>query len=104
MVEVASDKQAADILLLDVHDICSFADYFVICTAETGRQISAICDDIDMALRVAGTRGHREGDNKSGWVLLDYGAVVVHVFSPALRQYYQLEELWIAGKPVLRLQ
>ncbi len=103
-VEVASDKQAADILLLDVRGLCSFADYFVICSGETERQVHAICDDIYTALHSAGVRGHREGDDSSGWVLLDYSGVIIHVFNPALRQYYQLEELWASGKPVLRVQ
>ena len=103
-VEVASEKQATDILLLDLHGMCSFADYFVICSAETERQVRTICDEIDNALDAAGVRGRREGQTASGWVLLDYWDVIVHVFNPKQREYYQLEELWIAGKTVLRIQ
>jgi ribosome-associated protein len=91
--------------LLDVHDICGFADYFVICAGDSERQISAISDEIEDTLKKDGLSPHRrEGTADSGWMLLDFGDVIVHIFSPAQRDYYQLDELWLQGKVVLRIQ
>jgi len=104
-VEIASDKQATDIILLDVRDIVSFADYFVICSGESGRQISAVYDEILHSLKKENVMPrHREGTVASGWLLLDYDTVVIHIFAPAERQYYQLDELWSQAKTVVRVQ
>lgn len=104
-VEAASDKQASDIVLLDARDVCGFADYFVICSGDNERQIRAIYDEIEQNLKKAGALPrHREGTMDSGWLLLDYGDVIVHVFSALEREYYQLDELWCEAKPVLRIQ
>ncbi|MBI2957274.1 MAG: ribosome silencing factor [Chloroflexi bacterium] len=104
-VEAASEKQASDILLLDVRLVCGFADYFVICSAESARQMNAVTNAIEEALAKSGVRIHRsEGTASSGWILIDLGDVIVHIFSPEQRAYYQLEELWGKGVPVLRLQ
>jgi len=95
IVEVASDKQAADIVLLNIREVCSFADYFVICTGESGRQIEAIREAIDKTLKQEGILPHHsEGPANSGWVLLDFGGVIVHIFAPFEREYYQLDQLW----------
>ena len=95
IVEIMSDKQASDILLLDTQGVCSFTDYFVICTGESNRQLNAIIDAISDELKKEKVRPlHEEGTPDSGWVLLDYGYVVVHIFSPSAREYYQLEKLW----------
>ena len=105
MVEAAGDKQAADILLLDTHEVCSFAGYFVIVTGESGRQIKAIYDEVEHALKKNGVLlNHYEGTLESGWVLLDFGDVIVHIFAPAEREYYQLDKLWSNAVPVLRVQ
>jgi len=104
-VEAASEKQAVDILMLDIRKVCGFADYFVICTAEWGRQAVAVRDEVEKVLGQVGVKlYHSEGAADSGWVLLDYGDVIVHVFSPEQRAYYQLEELWEKAVPVLRIQ
>ena len=104
-VEAASEKQASDVVLLDVARICSFASYFVICSGESGRQIAAIHDAIEEILKEEGLRPHhREGDVDSGWLLLDFGDVIVHIFAPAEREYYQLDELWSQAIPVVRIQ
>jgi ribosome-associated protein len=104
-VEIASDKQATNIILLDVRDICSFADYFVICTGDNQRQIRSILDDIELSLKREGVPvNHREGAVDSGWLLLDYGDVIVHIFSPEEREYYDLDGLWSQAKPVVRIQ
>ena len=105
MVEIASDKQAADIELLDVREICSFANYFVICSGESERQINAIYDEIERVLKQEGISPyHREGTLDSGWLLFDYGEVIVHIFAPSEREYYQLTELWSKAVPVVRIQ
>jgi ribosome-associated protein len=104
-VEIASDKQASNIVLLDVHDICSFTDFFVICTGDSQRQIRTINDEIRQGLKKAGVMPHHdEGTLESGWLLLDYGDVIVHIFGTAEREYYNLDELWREARPVLRIQ
>ncbi|MBI2851867.1 MAG: ribosome silencing factor [Chloroflexi bacterium] len=104
-VEAASEKQASDIVLLDTSKVSSFADYFLICSAESERQIGAIQEEIEGALKKAGARPfHLEGTADSGWLLLDYGDLVIHIFAQPQRQYYQLDELWSTATPVLRIQ
>ena len=104
-VTAASDKQAIDTVLLDVREVCSFADYFVICSGETERQTKAIYEEVAQALKKAGISPlHREGRLDSGWLLLDFSDVIVHIFAPAERQYYQLDELWSEANPVVRIQ
>ena len=105
MVEAASDKQASNIALLDVKEICSFASYFVICNGESERQIKAIYDEIEHILKKEGVvPHHREGTMDSGWLLFDFGDVIVHIFAPFEREYYQLDELWSRAVPVVRIQ
>lgn len=98
--------QAEDILLLDIRNAASFADYFVIGTAGSDRQLGAILDEIDKRMGKE-ARVHpqgREGEPASGWVLLDYGDVIVHIFGSEQRAYYDLESLWHSGVPVVRIQ
>jgi ribosome-associated protein len=90
--------------MLDIRQVTSFADYFVICSAESDRQINAICDEIDKVLNESGIQAYRrEGNADSGWVLLDFGPVIVHVFAPTQREFYALEQLWSKGVPVVRI-
>ena len=104
-MEAASEKQASDIVLLDVREVCSFASYFVICSGESERQLGAIYDEIEQTLKKAGiTPHHREGALDSGWMLLDFGDVIVHIFASAEREYYQLDELWEKAVAVVRIQ
>jgi ribosome-associated protein len=103
-VDAASDKQASNIVMLDMRGVCSFSDYFVLSSGETERQIKAIGEEIEKALKEGGvTPQHREGTADSGWVLLDFGSVIVHIFSPDQREFYQLEELWSQATPVVRI-
>jgi ribosome-associated protein len=98
--------QAEDILLLDISKAASFADYFVIASAGSDRQMNAILDEIDKQLRKGekiSSRG-REGEAESGWVLLDYGDIIVHLFAPDEREFYDLEGLWATAVPVVRIQ
>jgi ribosome-associated protein len=104
IVEAAADKQASDVVLLDTRKVCSFADYFVICNGESERQIEAIREAIDEVLKKETTVSyHYEGDANSGWVLLDLGEIIVHIFSPFEREYYQLEKLWSKASIVVRI-
>ena len=104
-VEAASDKQADDIVMLDTREVCSFADYFVICSGDSARQIEAIWQEIRGTLKREGVIPyHSEGAADSGWILLDLGEVIVHIFSPSQRLYYQLDDLWHNAIPVIRIQ
>lgn len=104
-VDLASDKKASDILMLDIQDITVIADYFVICSGSNSRQISAIADAIDEGLGKQGVKLlHREGSAETGWVLLDFGGVIVHIFGAQEREYYRLERLWNGAKTVVYLQ
>ena len=108
VVQLASDKGAADILLMDIRKMSIIADYFVICSGDNERQIRAISRGIQDG--VAETWGldiiNRTGAEaeQAGWVLLDYGSVVVHIFSPQMRDYYRLERLWSEAATLLRMQ
>jgi ribosome-associated protein len=105
IAEAAEDKKAADIVLLDVSELTSMADYFVICSGGSERQLGAIGDGIAEKLREEGVRPiGREGGANSHWTLLDFGAVIVHIFAPPERDYYQLERHWSKAKTVLRVQ
>ncbi len=104
-VNAASDKQASNIVLLDVREVCSFADYFVICSGESARQISTISDEVEKTLKKDKVLPHhREGDLDSGWLLLDYTDVIIHIFGTEERDYYKLDELWQEAKTVLKIQ
>ena len=92
-------------MLLDTRTVCSFADYFVICSGESERQLRAIYDEIEHTLKKAGVLPHHhEGTLNSGWLLLDYSDVIVHIFATLEREYYQLDKLWSKANPVLRIQ
>ena len=104
-VDAASDKQGANIVLLDVRGVSAFADYMVVLTAGSVRQLNALADDLIEAVEKARLRlHHREGSAESGWVLLDFGDVVVHVFSEEQRDFYRLEQVWRAGRELVRIQ
>jgi ribosome-associated protein len=91
----ASDKQATDIVVLDVHEIIVITDHFVICSAASERQIRTVIDAVEHALREMGVKPiRREGEPEAGWWLLDYFDVVIHVFGEEERAYYDLERLW----------
>ena len=105
IVELAEDKKAADIVLLDLAALTTLADYFVICSGGSERQLDAIADGIICALRDERIQPiGREGTPASHWVLLDFGSVIVHVFTPPERDYYQLEKHWAEAKTILRVQ
>ena len=105
IVELAEDKKAADIVLLELSSLTTMADYFVICSGGSERQLDAIADGIISGLRDERTRPiGREGTPASHWVLIDYGSVIVHVFTPPERDYYGLEKHWSEARTILRVQ
>ncbi len=91
--------------MLDLKDIVSFTDYFVLCNGTSDRMLVALADTVLDSMRGQHKKkGRKEGEARDGWLVVDYGDVVVHLFSPDQRAYYQLEELWSEGKVLLRLQ
>jgi ribosome-associated protein len=91
----AADKQASDIVILDVRELIVITDHFVIASAGTKRQIRSVIESVEEALRAMGEKPiRREGEPEGGWWLLDYIDVVVHVFGSEEREYYDLERLW----------
>jgi ribosome-associated protein len=101
-VRAAESKKATDIRVLDLTGITSFTDYFVICTGANQRQIQAIGDEVNLQMKKqAGELPLSvEGYTQAEWLLADYGDLLVHVFSPKARQYYDLERLWRSAKTV----
>jgi ribosome-associated protein len=92
---VALEKKAGDLVALDVHALSTIGDYFLICCGNSTTQIEAIAEAMEAALKAEGVRvSHREGLRESGWILLDYGDVIIHVFLPETRRFYALERLW----------
>jgi ribosome-associated protein len=104
IVELAEDKKAADIVLLDLTGLTTVADYFVIASGGSERQLDAIADGIVSGMRDEKVHAFgREGTPASHWVLVDFGSVIVHVFTPPERDYYQLERHWAEAKTILRV-
>jgi ribosome-associated protein len=92
-------------VLLDISPLATFADYFLIATGESKRQIEAILAALEEELdRKELSLLGREGEPDSGWVLLDLGDIVVHIFGPQERSFYDLEGLWHRARPVVRVQ
>jgi len=105
IVDLAEDKKAADIVLLELAPLTTLADYFVICSGGSERQLDAIADGVVSSLRDERVRPiGREGTAASHWVLLDFGSVIVHIFTPPERDYYGLEKHWSEAKTILRVQ
>jgi ribosome-associated protein len=94
-VRAAESKKATDLRVLDLREISTFTDFFVICSGANARQIQAICDEVQLELKREGELPLGiEGYDKAEWILADYGDFIVHIFSPAAREFYGLERLW----------
>ena len=94
-VNAADDKKANDLVILDISKITSFANYFLLCTGDSSRQMQAIADEVEKQLKASGIRpSHVEGYQNSEWILLDCMDLVVHIFSKNARAFYDLERLW----------
>jgi ribosome-associated protein len=98
-IKAAQDKQAAAVTLLDLGGLGAFTEHFLLCTGFSARQVEAISDSIATALTNHGLRlAHREGASGAEWMLLDFGGLVVHVFTERARLFYDLERLWRAAR------
>jgi ribosome-associated protein len=94
-IAAAQEKRAADVVLLDLEGLGAFTDFFIICTGFSARQVEAICDETERRLKQIGARLlHREGKPGGDWMLLDFGSMIVHVFTEHARRFYDLERLW----------
>jgi ribosome-associated protein len=95
ITELIFNKKGSDVKILDLKELTTIADYFIICSADSDIQVRAIADEIDKKLHEEGIRlWHKEGLKGLNWVLLDYVDVVVHVFKKSVREFYNLERLW----------
>ena len=105
IAELLADTPAADTLVLDIRAISPVADYFVLCSGENERQLRAIAREVVEKMTERGIRPERtEGDAPSGWILLDFGDVIVHVFDVDQRAFYRLEDLWSEAPTLLAIQ
>ena len=96
-----SDKKGREIQVLEIGELTTLADYFVICTGTSNTQINALGDEVEKELTLAGEEPlHREGYRGGTWVLMDFGSLVVHVFTAEARKFYDLERLWQDGHQV----
>ena len=94
-VKAALDKKASDVVVLDLRNTPAFTDFFVLCSGTSARQVKAIADAVEEALKAARIRpAHTEGYDRGEWILMDYFSFIVHVFSPQMRLFYSLERLW----------
>jgi ribosome-associated protein len=105
IVEALENKKAEDIVLMDITGISQFTDYFIICSATSERMLQSLSQIVINTAK----QGYKKiakvgGKSFQGWITLDYGDLVVHVFAEKVRNYYQLEDLWAAGKMLLRVK
>jgi ribosome-associated protein len=105
VVTTLEDKKGEDILLLDIQNLASFADYFVLCNGTSDRMLESLADAVQESVKKQFRMNVGvEGEPVDGWLVIDLGDVVVHLFSPDQREYYDLERLWDRGKVLLRVQ
>ena len=95
------EKKGVNIRLLEVTEVTTLAEYFLICTGTSNTHVKTLCDAVEETVEACGeTLLHREGHRSGTWVLLDFGCLVVHVFTDETRQFYDLERMWNDAKPV----
>ncbi|MGA2261139.1 MAG: ribosome silencing factor [Acidobacteriota bacterium] len=100
-IKAVDDKKGIDVVALDIAAVATFADYFLLCSGDSSRQVQAIADEVEQRLAARGFRpAHVEGYNNAEWILMDYLDVVVHIFSRKARAYYDLERLWRDAKAI----
>ncbi len=100
-VKALNAKQAKDVILLRTSDVTVLADYFVICTATSSTHVKTLTDEVDKVLSEQGEPPlRREGYRGGGWILLDFGCVIVHIFQQEMREFYNLEHLWSDAEEV----
>ena len=105
-MHLVEEKKGEDILLLDLSALDCFTDYFVFCNGSSDRQLKALQESVleSVKKQYRAIPWSKEGSGEAEWMLLDYGDVIVHLFSPEKRAYYDLEELWKEGKVLLHIQ
>lgn len=100
-INALKDKKARDIRMLDIHEITTLADYFIIATGTSTTHVQALADEIDEKLSDEGYKLlHKEGFRSGRWILLDYGYIVVHIFHDEERKFYNLERIWVDAKVI----
>ena len=105
LVTALEDKKAEDIILLDIHEVALFTDYFVICSGTSERMLRSLINEANDAMQSKyQLKGRVMGAPSNGWIAVDFTNIVLHVFSPEQRDYYQLEELWSNGKVLLKVK
>tara|TARA_B100001146_G_scaffold65991_1_gene58489 strand:+ start:285 stop:659 length:375 start_codon:yes stop_codon:yes gene_type:complete len=104
-VDVASDSFASDILLLNVSNKSAFSDFMIILTVESARQMSAVVQELEIEMKSKGINKYRkEGTADSGWMVVDFADIIVHLFGKDEREYYSLDDIWSEGQRLLRIQ
>ena len=105
LAQAASDARASDVVVLDIHELTIVTDLFVICSGDNERLLRAIARDVLEAADKVGVDPRRtEGTAEAGWILIDFADVVVHIFGPAEREFYRLEEIWSEAQTLLVIQ
>lgn len=103
--EIVSDSFASDILLLNISNKSAFTDFMIILTVDSSRQMSAVAEDLEIEMKSKGINKFRkEGAANSGWVVVDFGDIVVHLFGKDEREYYALDDIWSEAQQLLRIQ
>jgi ribosome-associated protein len=101
-IQAVLGRKAQQVVILDVQDLTSFADAFIICSGKSNRQVSAIAEHVQIELKKQAKHPiHVEGKKEGHWVLMDYGDVIIHIFFESVRQFYDLEGLWIDAKRII---
>jgi ribosome-associated protein len=101
-VELLKNKKARDIKMLDIHEVSTIADYFIIATGTSTTQVQAMADELEEKLSIQGYKmHHKEGFRNGRWILLDYGNIVIHLFHDEERKFYNLERIWVDAKTIL---
>lgn len=104
-MNILEDKKGENIVLMDVHELSSFTDYFVLASGTSDRMLDALAKAVSESIdEQFDINSKVEGSSQAGWIVVDLGDTVVHLFTPQQRDYYRLEELWSKGKTLLRLQ
>lgn len=106
IAEILDEKKGEDILVMDLKGLADFTDYFVICTGASIRTVDSMKQEVQTRIKQSYSRiaSGIEGDAASGWILMDYGDVILHIFTEPVRSFYQLEDLWSEGRVVLHLR
>lgn len=99
------EKKAENVVLMDLRGIALFTDYFVLCSGTSDRMLRSLLNAAKDAMQIKfGIKGKIEGNPSNGWIAIDFGNLVLHIFSPDQRRFYNLEELWVDGKILLHVQ